>query len=57
MGPFYEMETSSPAAALKSGESITHEQITVHITGDRSLLDSTTLKVLGVTLDEIEKAF
>ena len=57
MGPFYEMETSSPAAALKSGESITHEQITVHITGDRSLLNSTALKVLGVTLDEIEKAF
>jgi hypothetical protein len=29
MGPFYELETSSPAARLKPGESITHDQITV----------------------------
>ena len=31
MGPFYELETSSPAAALKPGESITHSQITIHL--------------------------
>jgi hypothetical protein len=57
MGPFYELETSSPAAALKPGESITHSQVTVHLTGDAKLLDSTTYKVLGVGLDEIKKAF
>jgi hypothetical protein len=57
MGPFYELETSSPAAALKPGDSITHSQITVHITGDKKLLDKVSIKVLGVSLEEIEKAF
>ncbi len=57
MGPFYELETSSPAAALRPGESITHSQITVHVTGDKKLLNSISAKVFGVSLDEIEKAF
>ena len=57
MGPFYELETSSPAAALKPGKSITHSQITVHVTGDKKLLDNISSAVLGVSLDEIEKAF
>jgi Family of unknown function (DUF6786) len=57
MGPFYELETSSPAAALKPGESITHSQITVHITGNRELLDKVSMKVFGVTLHDIQKTF
>ena len=57
MGPFYELETSSPAAALKPGESITHTQITIHITGDKSLLDNVSQKVFGVSLEEIDKVF
>ncbi len=57
MGPFYELETSSPAAALKPGERISHNQITVHLTGNRNLVDLASKKILGVTLDEIEKAF
>ncbi len=57
MGPFYELETSSPAARLKPGESITHDQITVHLTGDVSLLDKTAREILGVTLEQVEKAF
>ena len=57
MGPFYELETSSPGAALKPGQSITHSQITVHITGKRNLLDAIVLKSLGTSLDEIEKVF
>ena len=57
MGPFYELETSSPAAALLPGQSITHSQITVHITGDRKLLDKICIKSLGVSIDEITKAF
>ena len=31
MGPFYEIESSSPAAALSPGESLTHVQTTIHI--------------------------
>ena len=57
MGPFYELETSSPAAALASGGSITHSQVTVHITGERKLLDQISIKTLGVSLKEIEEAF
>lgn len=57
MGPFYELETSSPAAALSPGKSITHSQITVHITGERRLLDKICFKTLGVSIEEITKAF
>jgi hypothetical protein len=32
-GPFYELETSSPAAALKPGESISHTHRTIHLQG------------------------
>lgn len=31
MGPFFEIESSSPAAALSPGESLTHIQTTIHI--------------------------
>jgi hypothetical protein len=57
MGPFYELETSSPAASLKPGASLTHTQVTIHITGDRNLLDSAALKTLGVSLKDITEAF
>lgn len=57
MGPFYELETSSPAAALKPGESITHSQITIHLTGDKKLLNKAAVKCFGITLDEIETVF
>lgn len=57
MGPFYEIETSSPAAALNPGERITHSQITIHLTGDKKLLNIAALKCFGVTLDEIERIF
>jgi hypothetical protein len=57
MGPFYELETSSPAAELEPGGKITHRQITVHLTGDKKLLDQVAQKVLGVSLDKIGSAF
>jgi hypothetical protein len=57
MGPFYELETSSPAAALKSGESIIHSQVTIHLTGNKNLLNKAAIKTLGVSLDEIEGIF
>lgn len=55
LGPFYELETSSPALFLKPGESFTHEQTTLHLTGPREALDAISQKNLGVGLDEIEK--
>jgi len=57
MGPFYELESSSPAAALKPGESLTHTQYTLHLTGERKDLNRAALSVLGVSLEEIEKVF
>ena len=57
MGPFYELETSSPAAALSPGEKLTHSQITVHLTGDRKLLNEISTRVLGVSLERIENSF
>ena len=57
MGPFYELETSSPAAKLKPGGSITHSQITVHITGAKEKLNIVAEKILGVDLETISSIF
>lgn len=57
MGPFYEIESVSPAAFLKPGEKITHNHSVFHFTGDKSALSAIAKKVLGVSIDEIEKAF
>jgi len=57
LGAFYELETSSPAAALGPGGSITHLHRTMHFQGPRDSLDKIARRTLGVGLDEIEKAF
>ncbi|REE00157.1 DUF6786 family protein [Marinoscillum furvescens] len=54
LGPFYELETSSPALALKSGEAGTHVQLTCHFEGDEKALNRIAVQVLGVSLVEIE---
>ncbi len=53
MGPFYELETSSPAAPLEPGTSITHIHRTIHLTGDRKRLDAVCRQALGVGIDDI----
>jgi hypothetical protein len=57
LGPFYELESSSPAAALAPGETMTHVHTTMHFQGPEEALDQIARKVLGVGLEEIEKAF
>jgi hypothetical protein len=57
LGPFYELETSSPAAALGPGQTLTHVHTTMHFQGPEKALDEIARKVLGVGLEEIEKAF
>jgi hypothetical protein len=57
MGPFYELETSSPAAALKPGVTLSHIQFTVHLTGDIEKLEMISRKILGVGINEIKMAF
>ena len=56
LGPFYEIESSSPAAALKPGQSLTHLHRTIHLSGDESALDKVAQSVFGVSLSEIEGA-
>lgn len=56
LGPFYELETSSPAAALPPNESITHFHRTAHFTGSTAELDRIARALLGVGLKEIEEA-
>jgi hypothetical protein len=53
LGGFYELETSSPAAALAPGQSIEHVHTTLHVTGDVSALDALARHVLGVPLDRL----
>ncbi len=57
LGPFYELETSSPALALQAGTQGTHTQITCHFEGPREQLDQIAVAVLGIGLDGIEGAF
>ena len=56
-GPFYEVETSSPAAALEPGQSLTHVQNTIHIEGSHESLSSIAKKVFGVDLDAVSGKF
>ena len=57
MGPFYEIESSSPAALLKSGESMTHTQRIFHISGDEKQLAEIVQNMFNVSLDEIKSVF
>ena len=55
LGPFYELETSSPALALAAGKSAEHVQETYHFEGERAKLDALSQTLLGASLDEIER--
>lgn len=57
LGPFYELETSSPAATLAPGESLVHRHRTLHYTGDEKKLDPVAKSALGVGLAQIKAAF
>lgn len=57
MGPFYEIETSSPGAALAPGESLTHTQYTIHIEGCEDALEVIAGKVFGVSLAKVSSVF
>lgn len=53
MGKFYELESSSPAAALNPGQSLTHIHKTIHLKGTEEALDYMTKKLIGVKLADI----
>jgi len=57
MGPFYEIESVSPAAFLKPGEGLTHKHSVFHFTGNKDELNRIALKTLGISLQDIQAAF
>jgi hypothetical protein len=57
LGPFYELESSSPAAALQPGETLAHVHTTMHFQGDEKALNEIARQVLGVEISEIKNVF
>lgn len=56
-GPFFEIETSSPGAALAPGESLTHTQYTFHLEGGHDLLSGIAKAACGADLDKVSRIF
>ena len=57
MGPFYELESVSPAAFLAPGQSQTHRHAVFHFVGDEAGLDVICRKVLGVSIGKVKSIF
>jgi hypothetical protein len=57
LGPFYELETSSPALSLTPGQAFTHVHRTVHLMGPTAELDQLSRATLKVGVADISAAF
>jgi hypothetical protein len=57
LGPFYELETSSPALELAPAEEHTHVHRTFHLVGPEGDLDRIARTTLGVGLADLTGAF
>lgn len=55
MGPFYEVESSSPALELQAGKSATYVQTTLHLQGSYESLHELVKHILHVDLDELKR--
>jgi hypothetical protein len=55
LGAFYEIESLSPAAALKPGQSCSHRHRTVHVQADSATLGKLAKDVLGVDLETVRQ--
>lgn len=53
MGKFYELESSSPAAALAPGQSLSHFHRTIHLKGTKESLNEIVQRLLGVGIDTL----
>ncbi|MEM7486889.1 MAG: DUF6786 family protein [Bacteroidota bacterium] len=56
MGPFYEIESVSPAAFLQPQESLEHNHTVFHFIGETEQLNQVAQTVFGITLEEITNA-
>lgn len=57
MGPFYEIESVSPAALLGPGQVLSHYHAVYHFTGSEKSLDLIARKVFGVSIEQIKNSF
>lgn len=57
MGPFFEIETSSPAAFLRPGETLCHAQEIFHLQGDEALLEELLRDLIPGGLRAVKEAF
>jgi len=55
MGPFYEVESSSPALQLKKGDTGIYKETTCHFQGSYDTLKQLAKQLLGADLDTIKK--
>jgi hypothetical protein len=55
MGPFYEIESSSPALELKQGQADTYTQTTLHLQGPYATLRQLAQTVLNVDLNTVKR--
>jgi len=57
MGPFYEMESVSPAAYLKPKETLSHKHSVFHFSGSVEELNKISLQLLGNPLADLRQVF
>jgi len=57
MGPFYEIESVSPAAFIQPNAHIVHRHSVFHFIGDKEDLNIIAQRVLGISLDRIASTF
>jgi hypothetical protein len=57
LGPFFELETSSPAKELEAGKSITHGHATFHFKGTENQLNPIIKKLFNISIEEAKQAF
>ncbi|WP_341837392.1 DUF6786 family protein [Chitinophaga pollutisoli] len=55
MGPFYEVESSSDARALKPGESLRYRQVTMHFEGEPPALQALASQLWQLPLDSVRQ--
>ena len=57
LGPFYEIESVSPAAFFAPGQTLTHRHSVFHFSGDEKALDLICRQTLGVSLRQVKSIF
>ena len=57
MGPFYELESVSPAAFLKPLDYLSHKHTVYHFIGEEALLEPVAKKLFGISLSEVKNTF